>query len=103
MTTATVRRGGPSAGGIAYTLDGQGRVLSVQEAGRVVPTARREDGRVSPQALVSPLTWEPVQRLLAWGAREGMTAADLLDTCRTATRPPVTQTPRGRAIGGKAR
>jgi len=52
---------------------------------------------------VSPLTWEPLQRLLAWGAREGMTAAELLDTCRTATRPPATQTPRGRAIGGKAR
>ncbi len=106
------------AGGLAYTVDGQGVVLRVREASRRVReasrrvreasrrvTALRRDDRAqpSPQALVSPLTWEPLQRLLAWGAREGMTAAELLDTCRTATRPPATQTPRGRAIGGKAR
>jgi len=109
MHTATVRRGGPSAGGLAYTVDGQGVVLRVQEASRRVTAPQREDrAQPSPQALVSPLTWEPLQRLLAWGAREGMTAAELLNTCRTATRPPATQTPRGRAtrgrsIGGKAR
>ncbi len=96
--------GGPSAGGLAYTVDGQGVVLRVREASRRVTALRRDDrAQPSPQALVSPLTWEPLQRLLAWGAREGMTAAELLDTCRTATRPPATQTPRGRAIGGKAR
>jgi len=39
------------------------------------------------RTLVAPLTWEPVQRLLAWGAREGMTAAELLDSCRAATHP----------------
>jgi len=32
-----------------------------------------------------------VQRLLAWGAREGLTAAELLDTCRAATCPPTTR------------
>jgi hypothetical protein len=96
--------GGPSAGGLAYTVDGQGVVLRVREASRRVTALRRDDrAQPSPQALVSPLTWEPLQRLLAWGAREGMTAAELLDTCRTATRPPATRTPRGRTIGGKAR
>jgi len=40
---------------------------------------------------VAPLTWEPMQRLLAWGAREGLTAAELLDSCRAATRPPTTR------------
>jgi len=95
---------GPAAGGFAYSVDGQGLVLRVREASHRVTATRRDDrARPLPQALVSPLTWEPLQRLLAWGAREGMTAAELLDTCRTATRPPVTQTPRGRAIGGKAR
>jgi len=29
--------------------------------------------------------------LLAWGAREGLTAAELLDTCRAATHPPTTR------------
>jgi len=92
------------AGGLAYSVDGQGLVLRVREASHLVTAPQRDDrARPLPQALVSPLTWEPLQRLLAWGAREGMTAAELLDTCRTATRPPVTQTPRGRAIGGKAR
>jgi len=95
---------GPSAGGLAYSVDGQGLVLRVREASHLVTATRRDDrAQSSPQALVSPLTWEPLQRLLAWGAREGMTAAELLDTCRTATRPPATQTPHGRAIGGKAR
>ncbi len=94
------------AGGLAYSVDGQGLVLRVREASHLVTAPQRDDraqAQPSPQALVSPLTWEPLQRLLAWGAREGMTAAELLDTCRTATRPPATQTPRGRAIGGKAR
>jgi len=92
------------AGGLAYTVDGQGVVLRVREASRLVTVLQREDrAQPSPQALVSPLTWEPLQRLLAWGAREGMTAAELLDTCRTVTRPPTTQTPRGRAIGVDAR
>ncbi len=95
---------GSAAGGLAYSVDGQGLVLRVREASHLVTATRRDDRAQSPpQALVSPLTWEPLQRLLAWGAREGMTAAELLDTCRTATRPPATQTPRGRAIGGKAR
>ncbi len=39
MNTATVRRGGPSAGGLAYTVDGQGVVLRVQEASRRVDRA----------------------------------------------------------------
>jgi len=104
MNTATVRRGGPAAGGLAYTVDGQGVVLRVQEASRRVTAPQREDrAQPSPQALVSPLTWEPLQRLLAWGAREGMTAAELLDTCRTATRPLATRTSRGRAKGVDAR
>ncbi len=105
MNTATVRRGGPAAGALAYTVDGQSRVLSVREATPPDPATTRVDASppVALGTLVAPLTWEPVQRLLAWGAREGMTAAELLDTCRTATRPPATQTPRGRAIGGKAR
>jgi len=93
------------AGGLAYTVDGQGRVLRVGEATPPDRATARADAPppVTLGTLVAPLTWEPVQRLLAWGAREGMTAAELLDTCRTATRPPATQTPRGRAIGGKAR
>ncbi len=92
-------------GSLAYTVDDQSLVLSVREA--TPPDAATARADVPPpvalRTLVAPLTWEPVQRLLAWGAREGMTAAELLDTCRTATRPPATQTPRGRAIGGKAR
>jgi len=105
MNTATARRGGPAAGALAYTVDGQGRVLSVREATPPDPAIARADAPppVALRTLVAPLTWEPVQRLLAWGAREGMTAAELLDSCRAATRPPATQTPRGRAIGGKAR
>ncbi len=81
-------------GAFAYTVDGQGLVLSVREA---TPTPDPARGRVDAappvalRTLVAPLTWEPVQRLLAWGAREGMTAAELLDTCRAATRPPTTQ------------
>ncbi len=92
-------------GSLAYTVDDQGLVLSVREAIPLDPVTTRADAPppVALRTLVAPLTWEPVQRLLAWGAREGMTAAELLDTCRTATRPPATQTPRGRAIGGKGR
>jgi len=105
MNTATARRGRPVAGALAYTVDGQSRVLSVREATPPDPATARADAAppVALRTLVAPLTWEPVQRLLAWGAREGMTAAELLDTCRTATRPPAPQTPRERAIGGKGR
>ena len=94
-----------AGGSLAYTVDDQGLVLSVREAIPLDPVTTRADAPppVALRTLVAPLTWEPVQRLLAWGAREGMTAAELLDTCRTATRPPATQTPRGRAIGGKGR
>jgi len=101
MNTATARRGGPAAGALAYTIDGQSRVLSVREATPPDPAIARADAPppVALRTLVAPLTWEPVQRLLAWGAREGMTAAELLDTCRTATRPPATRTSRGRAKG----
>ncbi len=84
-----------AGGRLAYTVDGQGLVLSVREATPPDPATARADA-APPSALrtlVAPLTWEPVQRLLAWGAREGMTAAELLDTCRAATRPP---TPRRR-------
>ncbi len=90
---------------LAYTVDSQGRVLCVWEATAVDPATARAEAAppIALRTLVAPLTWEPVQRLLAWGAREGMTAAELLDTCRTATRPPATQTPRGHAIGGKVR
>ncbi len=85
------RRGGA----LAYTVDGQGLVLSVREATTTPPDPARGRADAPPpvalRTLVAPLTWEPVQRLLAWGAREGMTAAELLDTCRAATRPPTTQ------------
>jgi len=95
---------GPSAGGLAYRVDGQGLVRDVRErTASVAATHPTVKPPASLGRLVSPLAWEPLQRLLSWGAREGMTVAELLDTCRTATRPPVTQTPRGRAIGGKAR
>ena len=96
---------GPSGDGLTYIVDGQGRVLRVREAPLPDRATARADAAppVALRTLVAPLTWEPVQRLLAWGAREGMTAAELLDTCRTATRHPATQTPRGRAIGGKVR
>ncbi len=89
MNTATARRGRPVAGALAYTVDGQSRVLSVREATPPDPATARADAAppVALRTLVAPLTWEPVQRLLAWGAREGMTAAELLDTCRTATHP----------------
>jgi len=80
---------------LAYTVDGQGFVLSIREATPTPsdPAPARSDAPppVALRTLVAPLTWEPVQRLLAWGAREGMTAAELLDTCRAATRPPTTQ------------
>ncbi len=80
---------GPSAGGLAYTVDGQGRVLRVREAPLPDRATARADAPppVALRTLVAPLTWEPVQRLLAWGAREGMTAAELLDSCRAATHP----------------
>ncbi len=92
-------------GTLAYTVDGQGFVLSVRGATPPDTTLARADATppVALRTLVAPLTWEPVQRLLAWGAREGMTAAELLDSCRTATRPPATRTPRGRAQGKEMR
>ncbi len=92
-------------GGRAYTVDGQSLVLRVREA----PGPERATARVDTpppvalRTLVAPLTWEPVQRLLAWGAREGMTAAELLDSCRTATRPPATRTRGRRAQGDEER
>jgi len=82
-------------GSLAYTVDGQGRVLSVREATPLDPTPARSGADAPPhvalRTLVAPLTWEPMQRLLAWGAREGLTAAELLDSCRAATRPPTTR------------
>ena len=91
MNTATARRGGASADGLSYTVDGQGGVLSVREATPRDPTPARTDAPppVTLRTLVAPLIWEPVQRLLACGAREGLTAAELLDSCRAATRPPT--------------
>jgi len=89
---------GPIAGGLAYSVDGQGLVLRVREASHLMTATRREDrAQPSPQALVSPLTWEPLQRLLAWGAREGMTAAELLDSCRAATHQTTMTTRRRRS------
>ena len=71
-----------AGGSLAYTVDGQGLVLSVGEVTPPDLTPARADTtpHVALRTLVAPLTWEPVQRLLAWGAREGMTAAELLDT-----------------------
>jgi len=78
-------------GALAYTVDSQGRVLFVREATAVDATARADaPPPVALRTLVAPLTWEPVQRLLAWGAHEGLTAAELLDSCRAATRPSTT-------------
>ena len=90
---------------LAYTVDSQGRVLSVREASPSPsppdPVTARAGADAAPpvalRTLVAPLTWEPVQRLLAWGAREGMTAVDLLDTCRAATRPTTHPTTRRRS------
>jgi len=78
---------------LAYTVDGQGLVLSVREATPPDPATARADAApsIALRTLVAPLTWEPVQRLLSWGAREGLTAAELLDSCRVATRPPTTR------------
>ncbi len=95
MSTHGVRRGEWPTGGLAYTVDGQSLVLSVREATPTLSDPPRVPADAAPpvalRTLVAPLTWEPVQRLLAWGAREGMTAAELLDTCRAATRPPTTR------------
>jgi len=78
-----------TGGALAYTVDGQGLVLSVQEASPPDTATASSDAapHVPLRVLVAPLTWEPVQRLLAWGAREGLTAAELLDTCRAETHP----------------
>jgi len=85
-------------GSLAYTVDGQGLVLSVGEATPPDPTPARADAapHVALRTLVAPLTWEPMQRLLAWGAREGMTAAELLDSCRAATHQTTTRRRRTR-------
>ncbi len=82
-----------TGGGFAYTVDGQSLVLRVQETSPPDTATARADAPspVTLRTLVAPLTWEPVQRLLAWGAREGLTAAELLDTCRAATRPTTTR------------
>jgi len=84
-------RGQAQDGALAYTVDGQGLVLSVREVTSPDPTTTRADATppVALRTLVAPLTWEPVQRLLAWGAREGLTTAELLDSCRAATCPPT--------------
>ena len=75
-------------GSLVYTVDGQGRVLSVRAARQsATPPAHAAASPAPLGSLLCPLAWEPVQRLLAWGAREGMTAAELLDTCRAATHP----------------
>ena len=91
-------RGQAQDGALAYTVDGQGLVLSVREAASPDTATARWDAAppVALRTLVAPLTWEPVQRLLAWGAREGLTAAELLDSCRAATRPATTRR-RGRS------
>ena len=91
--------GGPSAGALTYTVDGQSRVLSVQEATPPDRATARADAPppVALRTLVAPLTWEPVQRLLAWGAREGLTAAELLDSCRAATHQTTMTTRRRRS------
>ncbi len=88
-----------SEGAFAYTVDSQGRVLSVREATFPDPATARANAAppVALRTLVAPLTWEPVQRLLAWGAREGLTAAELLDTCRAATRSTTHPTTRRRS------
>ena len=71
-------------GALAYTVDGQGLVLHVHEmVGSTVTTPSTVRPPLTIGSLVSPLAWEPLQRLLSWGAREGMTAAELLDACRT--------------------
>ncbi len=89
---------------LAYTVDRRGRVLYVWAATAVDAPARADAAPpVALRTLVAPLTWEPVQRLLAWGAREGLTAAELLDSCRAATRPPATRTPHTRVKGAEAR
>ncbi len=85
-------RGQAQDGVLTYTVDGQGLVLSVREATPPDPATMRADAPPpgALRTLVAPPTWESVQRLLAWGAREGMTAAELLDTCRAATHPTTT-------------
>ncbi len=59
-------------GSLAYTVDGQGLVLSVREATPPDATPARSGADATPhvalRTLVAPLTWEPMQRLLAWGA-----------------------------------
>ena len=91
--------GGPSGDGLAYTIDGQGVVLRVREAPLPDRATARADAPppVTLGTLVAPLTWEPVQRLLAWGAREGLTAAELLDSCRAATHQTTMTTRRRRS------
>ena len=86
-------RARPAGTRLTYTSDGQGRVRAVREAPPPDTALRRADAAppVTLRTLVAPLTWEPVQRLRAWGAREGLTAAALLDTCRAATRPATTR------------
>ncbi len=72
-----------SPGALAYAVDGQGIVLHVREVAAstaTIPSTARPALAIG--SLVSPLAWEPLQCLLSWGAREGMTAAELLDACR---------------------
>ena len=93
MTPRRVRQVGGSRDALAYTIDGQGLVLTVQEGQALVAPSPRSAASHAPLgSLLCPLTWEPLQRLLAWGAREGLTAAELLDTCRAGTPPRTRRT-----------
>lgn len=84
-------------GSLAYTVDGQGLVRAVCETTRAATDTRATvPARATPPVLLCPLTWEPLHRLLAWGAREGMTAADLLDACRAGASRDGRKTANGR-------
>ncbi len=98
MTPQRARQVGGIRDALAYTIDGQGLVLTVQEGQLpAVPPPRSAASHAPLGSLLCPLTWEPLQRLLVWGAREGLTAAELLDTCRAGTpTPPSTRRTRSR-------
>jgi hypothetical protein len=83
-------RGGLPIGALAYTIDSQGVVLSAHETTGATPDPRAPaSARATLPVLLCPLTWGPLQRLLAWGAHEGLTAAELLDTCRAGIPTPT--------------
>ncbi len=92
-TTRRATAGAPSASGLAYSVDGQGLVRDVRE--RTAPVVATHPTAKPPASLghlLSPLAWEPLQRLLSWGAREGMTVAEMLDACRVGARHDGRQT-----------